>query len=149
MLAIALEIKLHRRSHDTVCRLSKAALLSKSMRWSIDIRFFKGQSDGSCPNNSQKRSSPKGVVQNRCSWKLPKLCWKTPMPESFFNKFAGRRPAALLKKKLPHVFSCEFCEISKNMFVLQNTSGGCFWIQNNYFLEMITEGFLVVLVGLF
>ena len=26
------------------------------------------------------------------------------------------RPATLLKKRLAHVFSCEFCEISKNTF---------------------------------
>ena len=33
------------------------------------------------------------------------------------------RPATLLKKEtLAQVFSCEFCEISKNTF-LQNTSG--------------------------
>ena len=32
----------------------------------------------------------------------------------FFNKVAGLRPAILLKKKLWHIFSCEFCEISKN-----------------------------------
>ena len=40
------------------------------------------------------------------------------MPESlFFNKFAGLRPATLLKKEsLAQVFSYEFCEISKNTF---------------------------------
>ena len=41
----------------------------------------------------------------------------------FFNKVAGLRPATLLKKEaLAQVFSCEFCEISKNTF-LQITSG--------------------------
>ena len=39
----------------------------------------------------------------------------------FFNN--GLRPATLLKKEtLAQVFSCEFCEISKNTF-LQNTPG--------------------------
>ena len=51
---------------------------------------------------------------------------------------AGLRPGTLLKKRLwacnfikkeplAQVFSCEFCEISKNTFFtfLQNTSGGC------------------------
>ena len=33
---------------------------------------------------------------------------------SFFNKVAGLRPVTLLKKT--QVFSCEFCEISKNTF---------------------------------
>ena len=32
------------------------------------------------------------------------------------------------KETLAQVFSCEFCEISKNTFFLQNTSGGCFCI---------------------
>ena len=34
----------------------------------------------------------------------------------FFNKVVGLRPASLLKKILAQVFSCEFCEISKNTF---------------------------------
>ena len=35
----------------------------------------------------------------------------------FLNKVAGLRPATLFKKRLwPQVFSCEFCEISKNAF---------------------------------
>ena len=34
------------------------------------------------------------------------------MSDLFFNK----RPATLLKKTLAQVFSCEFCEISKNTF---------------------------------
>ena len=28
---------------------------------------------------------------------------------------------------MPQGFSCEFCEISKNTFFLQNTSSDCFW----------------------
>ena len=41
------------------------------------------------------------------------------MPESLFKKVAGLRPATLLNIKnetLAQVFSCEFCEISKNIF---------------------------------
>ena len=34
----------------------------------------------------------------------------------FFNKVADLRPVTLLKKTLAQVFSCEFCEISKNAF---------------------------------
>ena len=38
-----------------------------------------------------------------------------------------RREACKFSKKeyLSQVFSCEFYEISKNTFFLQNTSGGC------------------------
>ena len=39
------------------------------------------------------------------------------MAESLLNKVAGLTLAILLKKKiLVQVFSCEFCEISKNTF---------------------------------
>ena len=41
---------------------------------------------------------------------------KTPVPESLLNKVACLTPATLLKKTLAQVFSCEFCEISKNTF---------------------------------
>ena len=42
---------------------------------------------------------------------------KTPVPESLFNKAASRRPAPFLKRRLQNrFFSCEFCEISKNIF---------------------------------
>ena len=35
----------------------------------------------------------------------------------FFNEVAGLMPATLLQKEtLAQVFSCEFCEISKNTF---------------------------------
>ena len=39
------------------------------------------------------------------------------MLESLFNKVAGLRPATLSKKETQaQMFSCEFCEISKNNF---------------------------------
>ena len=34
----------------------------------------------------------------------------------FFNTVAALKPATLLKKRLWHVLSCEFCNISKNTF---------------------------------
>ena len=40
----------------------------------------------------------------------------------FFKKVTDLRPATLLKETLAQVFSCEFCEISKNAFI-QNTTG--------------------------
>ena len=42
------------------------------------------------------------------------------MPESPFNNIAGLRPKAcnfIKKETLAQVFSCEFCEISKNNFL--------------------------------
>ena len=46
---------------------------------------------------------------------------KIAVPESLFDKLAGLRPATLLKKEnLVQVFSCEFCEISKNTFFTEH-----------------------------
>ena len=38
-------------------------------------------------------------VKNRCSKKSRKICGKTPLLESLFNKAAGLRPAILLKRR--------------------------------------------------
>ena len=38
------------------------------------------------------------------------------MLEPLFNNVTGLSPATLLKKTLAQVFSCEFCENSKNIF---------------------------------
>ena len=63
--------------------------------------------------SSHRRSSVrKGVLRN-----FAKLTGKHLCQSLFFNKVAGLRPATLLKKEtLAQVFSCEFCEISKNTF---------------------------------
>ena len=67
-------------------------------------------------NSCQKQSSGgvlcgKGVIRNFAKFLGEHLC------QSLFIK----------KETLAQVlFSCEFCEISKNTFFLQKTSGGCF-----------------------
>ena len=53
----------------------------------------------------------KGVLKNSTKFTGKHLCQSL-----FFNKVAGLRPASLLKKRLWHVFSCEFCEAFKNTF---------------------------------
>ena len=65
-----------------------------------------------------------------------------------FKKFTGKHLCQSLffnkvfikKETLAQVFSCKFCEISKNTFFLQNTSGGCFcdyliifWVLRTFF----------------
>ena len=48
---------------------------------------------------------------------LQKFTSKRLCQSLFFNKVTGLWPSTLLKKKtLALVFSCEFCEISKNTF---------------------------------
>ena len=52
----------------------------------------------------------KGVLRNFAKFTQKHLCQSL-----FFNKVAGLRPATLLKKRPgTDVFTCEFCEISKN-----------------------------------
>ena len=46
------------------------------------------------------------------------------MVEFLFNKVAALKACNFVKKK--EVFSCKYCEIFKNTFFIQNTSGGCF-----------------------
>ena len=54
-----------------------------------------------------------GVVRN-----LAKFTGNTCARVSFFDKVAGLRAAILCKKKaLAQMFSCEFCEISKDTFI--------------------------------
>ena len=64
------------------------------------------------------------VFQNRCLWEFRNIHRKTPVLESLLNKVAGSQ--TLLKGTPTLVFSCEYCEIAKNSFFSQNTSGGCF-----------------------
>ena len=45
----------------------------------------------------------------------------------FFSKVAGLRPATCLKKRLWHVFSCEFCGIPKNTFFTEHL-----WVTGSY-----------------
>ena len=54
----------------------------------------------------------------------------------FFNKVAGLRPWNFIKKKtLAQVFSCEFCEISKNTFFTEHL-----WTTDSEFLSFMDEG---------
>ena len=56
-----------------------------------------------------------GVLRN-----FAKFTGKCLRQSLFFNKIAGLRPAALLKKALTQVFSCEFYEIFKNSFFVEH-----------------------------
>ena len=61
-----------------------------------------------------QKQSPRGVLKNFAKFTGKHLCQSL-----FFNKVAGLRPATLLEKRLAQVFSCEFCEISKNGFFIE------------------------------
>ena len=51
--------------------------------------------------------------------KFHKIHRKTPLPEPLFNKVAAL-DNFIKKETLAHVFSCEFCEISKNTFFTEH-----------------------------
>ena len=54
-----------------------------------------------------KKQAPEVFYTKRCSQKFRKIRRKTPVPEA----------CNFIKKEiLAQVFSCEFCEISKNIF---------------------------------
>ena len=58
-----------------------------------------------------------------CSLKFCKIHWKTQVPEvSFLIKLHTSACNFINKETLAQVFSCEFCEISKNTFFTE-TSG--------------------------
>ena len=58
----------------------------------------------------------KGALRNFAKFAGKLLCQSL-----FFNKVAGSRPATFIKKEtLAQVFSCEFCEISKNTFFTEH-----------------------------
>ena len=58
----------------------------------------------------------KGVLRNFTKFKGKHLYRSLS-----FNKVAGPRPATLLKKEtLVQVFSCEFCELCKNTFLIEH-----------------------------
>ena len=68
-----------------------------------------------CRSSRPKVFRKKGVLRNFTKFTGKLLCQSL-----FFNKL-------IKKETLAQVFFCEFCEISKNTFFLQNTSAGCFF----------------------
>ena len=70
------------------------------------------------------------LFQSRFLWTentIHQLISRSSRPEVFCKKGVPRNFAKFTgKETLAQMFSCEFCEISKNTSFLQNTSGGCF-----------------------
>ena len=58
-----------------------------------------------------QKQSLKVFYKNRCIKKFRKIDKNIPVPESFFNKVAGKACNFIKKETLTQVFSCEFCEI--------------------------------------
>ena len=79
-----------------------------------NYKVFAG-SRGKYRSIQQRCSVEKCVPRNFTKFTRKHLCQSL-----FFNKVAGLKPATLLKKVLTQVFSCEFCEISKNTFFTEH-----------------------------
>ena len=62
-------------------------------------------------SNYWRCSLRKGILRN-----FAKIHRKTAVSKSFFNKVAGLSP----EETLAQVFSCEFCDISKNTFFTEH-----------------------------
>ena len=71
--------------------------------------------DLNCRSSHRRCSLKKGFLRNFAKFTGKHLCQRL-----FFNKVAGLSPATLLKKTLTQVFSCKFCEISKNTFFTEH-----------------------------
>ena len=72
----------------------------------------------SCRQNRsshQRCSVEKGVLRNFAKFTGKHLCQSL-----FFNKVAGLACNFIKKETLAQVFSCEFCEISKNTFFTEH-----------------------------
>ena len=85
--------------------------------------------------NIQKQPSEvfckKDVLRNFTKFTGKYLCHSL-----FFNKVAGLRPATLFKKKGPGTgVSCEFFEISKNIFSYRTPSVAASVYNNTFFTE--------------
>ena len=61
-------------------------------------------------NLYEKEAATGSVLQKRCSWKCHKIHRKTPVPEPKACNFIKR-------ETLAQVFTCIFCEISKNIIL--------------------------------
>ena len=57
----------------------------------------------------------------------------------FFNKVAGLKPSTLLKNTLAQVFSCEFCEIFKNIIFAEHlcTTASVLYVLGTNLLMML------------
>ena len=69
-----------------------------------------------CRSSHRRSFVRKSVLRN-----FAKFTGRHLWQSLFFNKVTGLRPAILFKKEtLAHVFSCEFCKISKNTFFTEH-----------------------------
>ena len=68
-----------------------------------------------------EKQPPEAFCKKMCCWKFHKIHRKTPMPKTLLKKRLWPQACNFIKKEtLVQVFSCEFCEISKNTFFTEH-----------------------------
>ena len=91
-------------------------------------------------NHSHLLKQPSDMFcKKRCSQKFRKIHKKRPVQSRFFNKVAGLGLQLYQKKNSAQVFSCEFCEISKNLFFIEYL-----WVTASVSSSSLAEFFLVL-----
>ena len=67
--------------------------------------------------NECSEAATGAFCKKMCSWKFHKIHRKTPVPETLLKKRLWPQACNFIKKgDSAQVLSCEFCEISKNIF---------------------------------
>ena len=86
------------------------------VRITVFTKFFSKFEISFWKSSHRRCSIKKGVLRNFVKYIGKHLC-----QSSFFHKIAGLRPANFIKKEtLAQVFFCEFCEIFKNTFFIED-----------------------------
>ena len=92
----------------------------------IGDRQFVGNTEQLSLCCNYRSSRPDVSVEKLLSKKFSKLTGKSCARFSFLIKLLAEVCNFILKETRAQGSSCKFCEISKNNFLLQNTSCGCF-----------------------
>ena len=88
--------------------------ISKSFRF-FKFLYFRNLNLSSFKSSHQRCSVKKGVLRSFATFTGKHLCQSL-----FFHKVAGAACSFIKKETLAQVFSCEFCEISKNTFFTEH-----------------------------
>ena len=93
---------------------------------------------------SRQKQPPEVFCKKRCSLKFRKIHRKTPVPESLFKLSCNFFKKEILAK----VFSCEFCEISKNNFFTEHLRTTASVIKTNilYSMNLNTKIFQILIM---
>ena len=97
----------------------------------LQLFQFEPEQKKTCGNESHEKETTEAVSSSQIFFKigvlknLANFTGKHPWLEPLFNTVAGLK--TLLRRHSTRVFSCEICEIFKNIFFLQNTSSGYLW----------------------